>query len=768
MYSRLLLGRFGRFNKVEIPLAKATVVHGGNESGKTTVLDALVSATSAQEDASAAVARHYGPEACAILEGEGGRLPHADVAGLLIARDGELRFGLDACDDESWRGQLEARLKACTLDVAGLAAELSHQASDDPALAHNQALRALEERSVALRGRIERFEAATRGGRELDAEERALDAAQAELQGEMGRAEAALARDLETLRLRHEAEARARELVVEQLAALRAHAEDLAIVQDTPAVPESDLADIERLHVEVTERTGELVALDGRRGDCAARRQGLSERFESIRAREPAARQLAARAGLAATRLRQALAKPPLKERKEWLASRLGLAGAAWLVALAPGGIALFGVEAPSALWLAGVAVGLVVGAGALLSARRVQRVPDLEPVLAAARAEWVALQSSPALPPGGPAEVLAFLDGLVKEHGALVRELEQHVTPKLRHEEGLAVILERSRGMLDTALSSRRQAYEAALALHRVADRDQLIVGVARRREAEARIAERLARGEVPAEPKARQRLREELDARLASPTLLPPATDLPSEDGVARTQAELERLRQAIDAGEVRAASMKSRRSLIEEECGASLADVPVNLSAAAAERLEVERELESRRGAKQSAAALGAVYAEMARRPQLHLELLAQEVTTALRDAGLGGIEVRLEALSEAGLLVSDQSGAPRPVRQLSAGRRDLAVLAARLVLAEKLLAGGGSKVVVLEDSWARLGSEWQVHAWRLLAAFQERTGWQMVLITRHAEQARALSAELRDATLVDLAMVEDSEATVAAAA
>jgi hypothetical protein len=407
------------------------------------------------------------------------------------------------------------------------------------------------------------------------------------------------------------------------------------------------------------------------------------------------------------------------------------------------------------------------MGSVGLLTARVVTRQPDIDAVLAAVRSEWSAHEGVPALPAGGVSELLGFFDGLVRAHTDLLRDLEQRVAPRYHQEEELASILARSRAMLEATFGARQQAHDSWLALRRVASRDEYAVALARRREISARVAERLAAGALPESVEGRALLRRELEAKLAKSELVPPDPDRPSEVAVVKAQQQINRLQRECQEIGAHQTELEMRRSALEARAGLGVTELSAAMSALEAEQQAIAQDLRARRLEKQSAAAAAALFSELASRKALHLDLLADSIGESLAACGLAGVEVKLEGLREADLSVSDVGGEVRPITVVAAARRDLTVLAARLALAERLVDPASGPLVVLEEPFARMRREWLGHAMRLIAGFQRRTGWQVVVITRDAETAAALADESSGAGVIDLDAI-GAEIAVAVAA
>ena len=115
------------------------------------------------------------------------------------------------------------------------------------------------------------------------------------------------------------------------------------------------------------------------------------------------------------------------------------------------------------------------------------------------------------------------------------------------------------------------------------------------------------------------------------------------------------------------------------------------------------------------------------------------------------------VTLAALEEEPLIV-DAAAVARPAGQLSQGTRDAYGLAARLALAERaqLVRGGGDPgLLILDEPFQALDATRTARALRLIARFQEHTGFQLVVMTADERVALAVAGRFAGARVHRLA-------------
>ena len=107
-----------------------------------------------------------------------------------------------------------------------------------------------------------------------------------------------------------------------------------------------------------------------------------------------------------------------------------------------------------------------------------------------------------------------------------------------------------------------------------------------------------------------------------------------------------------------------------------------------------------------------------------------------------------------------MIVDAYGIARPSDQLSQGTRDAYSLAARLALAER--AQRGAELLIMDEPFHAMDIMRMRRALRLITRFQERTGWQLVIMTADERVALAVSTQFPDAQVHRLAIRESDGA------
>ena len=156
MITGLRMERFGAFADRELRFGAVTLFVGPNESGKTTIVDALCDALCnprSNRTAGKRLALRYGTErlVTADFDGEPMTIPEDAFYDLYAIRSGDLT--IDVKPGVSWVEALKAELFTAGLDPKRLQAALARRASTDGGSRHNRELRGLQEERSRLQER---------------------------------------------------------------------------------------------------------------------------------------------------------------------------------------------------------------------------------------------------------------------------------------------------------------------------------------------------------------------------------------------------------------------------------------------------------------------------------------------------------------------------------------------------------------------------------------------------------------------------------------
>ena len=172
MITRLRLDRFGAFEGCELEFAAVTLFVGPNESGKTTIVDALCEVLCKPRSnriAGKRLALRYGSDrlASAAYDGDPMTVPEDAFGDLFAIRSGDLT--LDVRPGTSWVEALKTDLFTAGLDPKRLHAALARRAGTDGGSRHNRELRQLREDQRRLEERRDQLQGQVAAGRSAHA-----------------------------------------------------------------------------------------------------------------------------------------------------------------------------------------------------------------------------------------------------------------------------------------------------------------------------------------------------------------------------------------------------------------------------------------------------------------------------------------------------------------------------------------------------------------------------------------------------------------------
>ena len=696
MITVMRLERFGAFIDRELEFGTVTLFVGPNESGKTTIVDALCDVLCkprSNRRAGKRLALRYGTDrrVSAEFDGEPMTIPEDAFYDLFAIRSGELN--LDVKPGSSWVETLKAELFTAGLDPKRMHAALGRRASNDGGSRHNRELRELREEQRQLAERRDLLE-------ERVVAARAAESAVAGQRAERSR----LAAELDGLtRTLDERQRQARHRLH--------HAEH---------------REAERLLQRFEELSREPDAVPASSGEAASRLQELSEASDAAaqevtRARaelEQARRQLQDTAGGAPAHA----------------ASAEGASGIATVVVLAllAGGVLAVLVLILGLPMLAAVTAGVAATAGTVAFAALIrQRAAGF----ASIREETDRAAERLRVRRERHDQLERELRGFLERYGAESKEQLLMQLGGARADES-----RRRDAEVELAAAARERGLRDLDTLRQML-REQLRDGP---RTPEARVSEEPVRSTVDSYPttdeerlrarvvELRERL-EELDEKMGR--------DREKAAALSAGAAEMTELNTRIAAADRRIASLEldRRAAGIAASLFARIADE----STAALDELSAD--IGSRYTAVSgSAAAQGAVFT------------VGSPQSSLTPDPELSS-SVNLEALEEEPLIV-DAYGVARPADQLSQGTRDAYSLAARLALAERAQRGAG--LLIMDEPFHAMDTTRMRRALRLIARFQERTGWQLVVMTTDERVALAVSTQFAGAQVHRLAIRESS--------
>lgn len=738
----LTLERFGRFSGAAFSLERATVFEGPNESGKTTLFDALfVGLCRHRRNTRYLDLSRYGDyikprlELSPSVAARGEPLYDEDeFRNLYAIRAGDVQLELDG--RASWVNEVKRKLFAGGIDPEEIRAALEAYTSDDgrttvnreraKAQAHRDRIAAQLRDRQTRRDEILQTEASLRRARdELAAVAERKDT----LSRELAHAEAALERE-QTIRRRRSLRERLDELLaVEDLRKRRAALE--AFSEDRRSELDDLIARVEHDDRRLTELQATAQATARQRASCEQRRAEMQEQEMPRRKRAREAEDLLERI---------AEHKPELKTVTRWHIPLLSTACLAAVAAAAAAGL-LPGTAVRMAVGMLGAALSVAL----IFLARKRTTAPDFDAearFLASVRDRWIAATGD-----RESMERLETLEGIRKLLRGEVRAYELHADKLLSLQDESsrlsAAIAEQESVIRDLRSTRDNHTRDVTEWLdgHTVRGRDEYVEKVnacrALIRELAAR-KERLAAAgvsDVVGERRECERKLAELDRQGV------PSDGLTDEQFVQR-QREVERLR-----GE-RERLAQTETELIGRQSGAAgqirgglepLMQEIVKLKGelAAAEQALDDMRLD-REGARLALRILAGIEADN----ELRFEELSRGIAGLVGNALDGERQVVVTGLQTGGFALTDAQGAQREVDHVSSGTRDAFLFLARLELARRH--GGESGLLVLDEPFlafddTRCGRMVQV----LKRFLDDNPAWQVVLFTKEPELAQRMA-------------------------
>ncbi len=745
MITKLTLKDFGKFKGVSFPLKPVTLFIGENESGKSTLFDALFEQLCAPKGSSLQGKRlkdRYGEGRLAAIEFDGApfALDPEEFLNLFAISSSDLF--LDLAPGSPWLERVKSRLFSGGIDPSHLADLLDRDAKTSGNYAQVKEGRKLEALREAAASELEEMR---RRREELLAQEKQVHASG----GRLSAAEADItAKESEVVRLtRLVDQQRAiaeRAGLAETLGALTRIEEASRRERELSAFRVDGSGELRRLESAEREAQNSLAAAQERRRTAEGRRAQGERKEQELRARREGARTRAE----VATELRRLLEGRGARRLAPLVivimlaaAGALGAAAGAGLVPLLLAGLgaAIGAAFGAAALLVVALVVMLLVqagpgpGSGGVVSARDEwhRRLPDAPPLASEGYGGLIAELASREREADEAAERLTELE---RERQTAEDEARQAAVDCERAESALR----QARAEIASWLTGRGVATSQAY-LERLRD----YTGLARVLESErARIAEAMKRLRVADEAalKAECLVRiSKLDGVIASEPV--------GEGELRRAEGDLAAIREELMHLRAEKERLLTALSGGLGEVRGSLGDLPARILAKEREVGELAAKLEELTLSRRAAALARDLFQELARDSDVLLDRLAAEIGRSFGDLIRSERPVSLERLELGAIAVTDAGGMARPVDLLSHGTRDSFLFAARLTLAAQSREGEG--ILILDDPFPALDERRVESALAFLARFRERSGWQLILFSKELSlerSARALFGEV----------------------
>lgn len=742
MITRLKLLHFGKFEAKSFPFKAFTFFYGSNESGKTTLFDALfqeLCAPKANRSYGRLLKERYGEAREAELSVDGAPLfiDEDEFMDLYAIRSGDIHFDLGS--PAAYMENIKSELFSGGIDPTLLARRFEVLASRKKTYRHNQELSTLETRLRELETRL----------KQLREKRQVILAAEKDV---LGREVELSAAEAETLRmekrsgeledeLRDEARIAERRELEALLELLERSGQLRRELETDPAAGKDETAELDRL---LEGRTRLEDRLKQSRGLAERLRLELSESSEALArltARKESAAVLSARAGGLLARIEAHAGGP--RTRRAW---NRGLLLASLLLFLS--GFAVGFASSSRLFQLLSALAGFFAALVTLLLARRGTTIPEVgeKDFILHLKDEYRNFS-------GGPRELAsATLAGIGLElqkqrleADLLAREAAEKSAAAGKLEARLRTQEAEVRALaLDTENADR--TVRAWLAERSVAGRDAYL---SLRHQSRTRteqlndLEQRLATEMERRQTEDPDRLRSDCLRRLSELDKEGVPRRGKTELEIRRLETEFREQRRQLEARQAEQARLHARQAGARGRISGSLGDLPEQIMQCESELRRTGQQIAARAEERQAALLLKDIFAGLAAEAETNLSALQRELASSFSELVPASRKVALQGLETRSIRAGDAGGDSRLLPHLSRGTQDAFLLAARLALARK--SGSRPGILILDEPFFALDAQRSERALGLLKRFQTDHGWQIVMLSKD-EQLYALAQTL----------------------
>lgn len=748
MIDRLTLKKFGRFVNREFRFAPSVIFYGPNESGKTTIFDALFTTlcrVPRQGEYKTGIYQRYGDAMDAQISPpereESFDLREFDDLHSIRSGDVDLQFD----DGSPWADTVKSALFSGGIDPSAIADDLESRAAEGAGRKHNKDIaqrkntlaQLIEERSRLETERVQHAEQA-RVSEELVERLRKADAAIEECGTAIARISAGLDHEGAIQRRRELEEA---QRLLDRELDLRAE------VTRLPAVGPEDLAALSACDAAIVRLKAELRSDDTAVAGTAREIREKEAELHALEARRAAGTDLVNTAKTLLGQVNEFL-DAPQRRMKVVTTWKIPLAAASVIAAL---GALVAGLLVHPAFL-----AGLLALAG-LWFARHTETVEDTEEVARMCLGIRDRFRSA-----GGGELSQNSLKDIADELRRVIAAHEGSATELQRISADIGRLRERSEEMLKnhTDLGVRLEEEErcraALLERAGVRSREELLTREGERKALVGRLEAAVADNQkrmAAAGFKDPEGYRSEIRRKLADAD----ADGIPREGA---TPADIQRQRNLLQAGQKKKAELEQERERMKVARGyaegkmSSMDRVLEGLVAREKEIARVEAEIADLELTKKAAAFAAGIFRAMAADAGAMLTSLAAEMQT--RFEGLVALprSVEVGGFDSTSLQAMDAGGSLRGIGHLSKGTRDTLMFAARLTLALKSDPEGEKRLLVLDEPFTSLDPARVDNALAMVRHIQDVHNWQVVLFTKDPVLADEAARVLKDPVRHDL--------------
>lgn len=741
MIKKIVLEDFGRFKDTAFELAPFTVIRGNNESGKTTLFDALfdnICGNGGRGSVWTRLKDRYGAERKSKIESDGDpeqcKISAQEFLGVYGVRAGVIH--LEADESHSWVDLAKSSLFSGGVDPARLAKELARRNEYSGNVAHNNAVKTLLAELTSAQDRLAELartrESILSSASEIERLATGLTDLNAKLEDKSKESKALQAMIKATEAAMEKAGAQ------EELEFLEKHRLNSEKLAKLAPYKEERLLEYDALRAEAASIEKEIDSLRGAQKSLASQAADLAEDMKNWGERRARAQKPADMAALLLGRIAGfkdagAHGTASMVRYVVWGFGLL-LAGAAFYIFRGNPWAAFFSVAvvlscAAAVVHFMGAGGGQARAEGALLAGifdewKNAGLTPETINRETLSGIQEALIQEKAAVKAAD--EAIQALNLRILDQAAKIKSGESGIKELGEKKDAAGA---KARAWLEKAGCASRDEYhskvvEASECRRESAEIASKLETLLKTRQAdnaeELKIKLRLLSEEHAAKSGAAKADKKALEAaRLTLESVIKAKDHLAADKAAA--EGDLEGLRGQAEGG---------------------LKGIPENMLAERIRIAEIMAKIAANRLEGAASAVASEIFAEMAGESTIALAGLAGEVRAALKPV-LPETEVEITDLNLDCVKVKDAAGAMRMVGLVSSGTKDCFMLAARLALAAKARRGKAG-ILILDEPFYTLDERRMSAALTLLKNFQAQGDWQVILFTKDKKLSAAATA------------------------
>lgn len=736
MIKELMLSSFGKFKNKKLDFARTTLFIGKNESGKTTIFDALFTALcqpKSTKKAGKQLKERYGEDqdVRVVFEGRSMQIDEDEFLNLYAIRSGDI--SLNMAGGASWMEKVKSSLFTGGIDPTILRRRFDILSSTSKTYKHNRELLTLEEDLETLQ-------------KELNEKKRTRDAILIRENQVHNLAEEITKLEAKRSSLQKECERLNEELNFEKQIIERRRMNDILLRIQQGEKRNAQLEELGSFaHSEIEELdelVDELNVIQSRRAVAAESEKELAERLQTQKIEMTTLEQACARAGNSARIATEYIARaanysehlPTTRPQLSWILVVLAIA---FVVA----GLASFLVLADPLLrvimLMSGVFAGIMIGVFFILRGKN----PDAKRIrtYCLEMVNELAERTGAAMP--HPVETIEALKVTLSEFSRKADEENKDLLiaqNEYQDTDNRLLNLKNEIEDLERTNRSQNERILTWLSSKGVKNRDDYIRKVQHfdtLEQEQIGWEQDIARELENAGIQNPELLKHEYERRLRDLDREGLPASGRSHDEVRRLERELEHKSSQIQELIRQISDRKSTAAHERGEIRGVLGNLPEEIISIESALEQKERAVRNLRIDRMAAEMARDFFAQISQDSESMLQELSNELVHYVRVAIPGQRMVKITELDTSSIEVTDSAGDLRTIDHLSKGTQDAFVLAARIALVKRAHPGEG--ILILDEPFYSLDPERVHRSLSMLSSFQKQNGWQIVILSKDVE-------------------------------